>query len=604
MDLQKPKKSRPDTHDQDDSSDYRVNGYGPAGVMDNDDTDPRQELEHEVTVKMDTKRDMSNPSSLQPLVQPPRLMKLSLRRRVSRITAARIPKGIPLDSRQKTRLRYADMVPPVTKETLSELDLERIMQNIQLRVDANFESGLHFLLDLNGEKGRQKKIMTDEYWEALSIEIMMYTYINMNRPRTSEIDMVHVPDMMALMKDTDLFQPRLPIMFETLHGILMTLVPEKDHPSVSQNLDISHLMQQVHKGVLDLVSLSKWLAELLKMHCAPMRDHLADEMAAEIGMGSTQADVGMLVSGLRKLFSMLEMMKLDVANHQLGAFQIILIENTIPFLHDYFSRRIISREFKVDETKAWYQGLQQRIPHSLKEGVNQSFYPLSVLLYGLSEHILQPDEQVKLPEPFDFDTARLWRLRSEVQKIIHVHVCWSILESLLQSLDSKRSYSSQMHASFVMRVAALLEKDNDSKSEPSSLGSRLPNDSSIAMEMARTICAVIGQMDDVSDDILKQVEDAIRKSFADDSTQLQLVRNCVHRQLLQATCEVAQRYVNMTPLEICESQRQHAYLQSSSLDFSFIATKLAHIGVLHWRVWAPLVYVSQPPIVYELSAEP
>jgi hypothetical protein len=99
-------------------------------------------------------------------------------------------------------------------------------------------------------------------------------------------------------------------MFETLHGILMTLVPEKDHPGVSQHLDISHLMQQVHKGVLDLVSLSKWLADLLKMHCAPMRDHLANEMAAEIGTGSTQADVGMLVGGLRKLFSILEMMKL------------------------------------------------------------------------------------------------------------------------------------------------------------------------------------------------------------------------------------------------------------------------------------------------------
>jgi hypothetical protein len=41
-----------------------------------------------------------------------------------------------------------------------------------------------------------------------------------------------------------------------------------------------------------------------------MRDYLADEMAAEIGTGSTQADVGMLVSGLRKLFSILEMMKL------------------------------------------------------------------------------------------------------------------------------------------------------------------------------------------------------------------------------------------------------------------------------------------------------
>jgi hypothetical protein len=217
---------------------------------------------------------------------------------------------------------------------------------------------------------------------------------------------------------------------------------------------------------------------------------------------------------------------------------------------------------------------------------------------------LLSDEQAKLPEPFEFDLARLWRLRSEVQKIINVHICWSILESLFQGLNLKRPFNSKLHSSFVMRISALLEEDKDSKPTPPGLGTRLPNDSCVAMEMARTVCAAIGQVDGISDDILEQVEDAIKKSFASDSVQLQLVRNCVHQQLLQATCEVAQRYVSMTPLEICESQQRQAYLQSSSSDFSFIATKLAHIGVLHWRVWAPLVYVSQASVVHELSAEP
>lgn len=244
------------------------------------------------------------------------------------------------------------------------------------------------------------------------------------------------------------------------------------------------------------------------------------------------------------------------------------------------------------------------MPESLQDGTNRSFYPLSVLLYGLCEQLLLSDEQAKLPEPFEFDLARLWRLRSEVQKIINVHVCWSVLESLFQGLNLKHPLNPRLHSSFVMRISALLEEDKDSKSKPSDLGTRLPNDSCVAMEIARTVCAANGQVDGISDDILQQVEEAIEKSFASDSIQLQLVRNCVHQQLLQATCEVAQRYVGMTPLEICESQRRQAYLQSSSSDFSFIATKLAHIGVLHWRVWAPLVYVPQVSVVHELSAEP
>jgi T-complex protein 11 len=315
MDLQKPKKSRPEArNEQEEKSDYRVNGYKPStGVIDNDDNDPRQDPEHETTAaKLDTNRNTAKPSKLQPLEQAPKLISLPLRCRLlpPRIMAARIPKGIALDSRQINRLRHADMMPPVTKETLSELDLERIMQNVYLRMDANFEPELHFLPDLGGEKGRQKRIMADDYWEALSIEIMIYTYANMNRSQAGEIEIVHVPDLVAMAKDDNLFQPRLPVMFETLHGILMTLVPDRDHASVSQNLDISHLMQQVHKGVLDLVSLSKWLADLLKTHCAPMRDQLADEMAAEIGSGSTHADAAKVISGLRKLFKILELMKL------------------------------------------------------------------------------------------------------------------------------------------------------------------------------------------------------------------------------------------------------------------------------------------------------
>ncbi|OKL58995.1 hypothetical protein UA08_05665 [Talaromyces atroroseus] len=602
MDLQKPKKSRPEArNDQEESPKYRVNGYKSSmGAIDHDGNDPRQDPERETTtVKLDANRNIPKPSKLQPHAPTPRLITLPVRRRIpQRVMAARIPKGIVLDSRQSNRLRYADMMPPVTKETLSELDLERIVQNIHLRMDANFEPELHFLPDLDGEKGRQKRIMADDYWEALSIEIMIYTYANMNRSDAGEIEMVHVPDIVTVVKDDNLFRPRLPVMFETLHGILMTLVPDRDHASVSQNLDVSLLMQQVHKGVLDLVSLSNWLANLLKTHCAPMRDQLVDEMAAEIGSGSTHADAAKVISGLRKLFTILELMKLDVANHQLGSFRIVLIEGTIPFLQDYFSRRINSDKLKIEKVKSWYQAVRQRMSQPTKECANRSFFPLSVLLHGLCELLLcsDPDEHVKFPETFTFDLRRLWQLRSQVQNIIDVYVCWSILGSLIEGICPKYSYSPNMHSSFVMRISALMEEDGENpQTKTSDLGTRLPNDSCIAMEIARTICVAIGQADEVSDDILEQVEELMKKSFTNHSSvQLQLVRDCVHQQLLQATCEIAQRYLTMSPLEICESQRRQAYLQSPTSDFGFIATKLAHIGVLHWRVWAPLVYTNEP----------
>jgi hypothetical protein len=226
----------------------------------------------------------------------------------SHVTAMRIPPGIALDALQIRQLRHAALVPPVTKESLSELDLESIMRNIHLRSDASFEPGLHFRPDLEGEQGKRKKRMAETYWGALRTEIMIYAYLNVNGSQPKDIQTVQIPESETL-KD-GFFRPRLPAMFKTLLEVLQTLVPERDHPSVVAHLDVALLMQQVQHGVLDLVSLATWLAKLLKMHCAPMRDQVADEMVTHITEGSASQDMGRVITGLRTLFNVLEMMKL------------------------------------------------------------------------------------------------------------------------------------------------------------------------------------------------------------------------------------------------------------------------------------------------------
>src|SRR3954468_10101746 len=67
----------------------------------------------------------------------------------------------------------------------------------------------------------------------------------------------------------------------------------------------------VHRmGVADLVKLALWLSQLLKCHCAPMRDEWVDRMVAQISRGNQQGDVGLLVQGIKDLLSVLEAMKL------------------------------------------------------------------------------------------------------------------------------------------------------------------------------------------------------------------------------------------------------------------------------------------------------
>jgi hypothetical protein len=189
----------------------------------------------------------------------------------------------------------------VTKKTLSELDLPCIMSNITLRMDANFDRDLHFKPDLDGEKGKRKRKEAADYWDAMAAEIAIYSFCAANTDAVPE-------------ERTDgtrkTFEPRLPAMFETLQDVIKTLVPTDDHASVTQNLEVSLLMQQIRKGVLDMVSLATWLAALFKTHCAPMRDEWADRMVEQITEGSQSQDPQKIVNGLQTLFAILEAMKL------------------------------------------------------------------------------------------------------------------------------------------------------------------------------------------------------------------------------------------------------------------------------------------------------
>jgi hypothetical protein len=196
-------------------------------------------------------------------------------------------------------LQTAATLPPVTRSTLSELDLNWIMHNVSLRVDVNYDHDLHFM-PIQGPSGEQKRQDAKKYWLALATEFRIYQH------NLTDCDSCRHMEGPAPVT----FKRRLPIMFETLRELLETLVPDRDHPKIVENLDTALLMQQVEKGVLDIVRLSQWIADLLKSHCAPMRDEAADEMASKIEEGCTESSMELIVDGLEKLFGFLEAMKL------------------------------------------------------------------------------------------------------------------------------------------------------------------------------------------------------------------------------------------------------------------------------------------------------
>ncbi|KAF7585924.1 hypothetical protein BBP40_009856 [Aspergillus hancockii] len=499
--------------------------------------------------------------------------------------AMRIPMELSLSGEEQNLLFTAKRYPPVTKSTLSELDLPCIMSNINLRMDANFDRDLHFKPDLDGEKGRRKRKEAADYWEAMATEITIYAFCAAHEPDTTSDDM-DVDQQQS-------FEPRLPAMFDTLQDVLKTLVPERDHPSVTQNLEVSLLMQQIRKGVLNMVGVANWLAALLKTHCAPMRDEWADRMVEQIHSGSRSQNSLEIVRGLQTLFAILEAMKLDVANHQIRAFRVLLIEDTIPFLQEYFRGKIERDNFRVESSRLWYQELREReLSRMIKPAQPDSFWPLQTLFTGLSDFLFQFHHPEGFPEAFIFDSDRLWQLRACLQNLINLDICWSIFQSHIIREKIYVPDPAQTYATFRSRIGSLMDENEDC---PRGSPQWLKNVRCIALEIARLVYDAYYSHTMISDGFIEEIETALEDCVSNESRVFQYFQSSLREKLLVATMGFAKKYLNMSPLAICESQRSHPHspISQQHHDIERISMRLAHMGVLHWRVWAPILYVRE-----------
>ncbi|KAL4888993.1 T-complex protein 11-domain-containing protein [Aspergillus ambiguus] len=592
MDLQKTKEARRDTPaKQEDGSECPLDAYGGKGHSKdspkNDSLNNRDATDSKASTSLHRRRQSakfayddgasrSQLSSL-PITSPDS---------PSPSKAMDIPVALGLGQKEQKLLLSAKRYPPVTKSTLSELDLPCIMSNINLRMDANFDRDLHFKPDLDGEKGRRKRKEATDYWEAMAVEITIYAFCAAHQAGNANEGTARDP--------RQTFEPRLPAMFETLQDVLKTLVPERDHPSIMQNLEVALLMQQIQKGVLDMVGVAKWLAALLKTHCAPMRDEWADRMVTQISTGSQLQDSFEIVQGLQTLFAILEAMKLDVANHQIRAFRVLLIEDTVPFLQEYFRGKMHRDNFRVESARRWYIDLRERELQAMEKPVQtDSFWPITLMFRGISDFLLQFQSPDSFPETFVFDSDRLWQLRACLQNLINLDICWFIFESYIHTQKRYLSAPAQTYATFRSRIGSLMESNDDC---PRGSSRWLKNVRCIALEIARFACAACCGDSMVSDTVIAPIEAALEWHLSNESGLFQFFQNSLREKLLSETFTCAKKYLNMSPLAICESQRHHPQpsgLQQQHHDIERISMRLAHMGVLHWKVWAPILYVRE-----------
>jgi len=331
--------------------------------------------------------------------------------------AAASPCFAPLSPAQVQQAQRQLLMPPVNLQSMHEIDLHEVLKNPQLRHDILFDPQLQFRPNLDGERGRRKKLQAENYWRFIKREIRALL-AGSYRLRYSSRNLENSP---------------IGVMFQALKSILLSLVSAKDQATVESALDIKILMQQLAGQCFDFLVFADWIAGALKMHCAPMRDAWVDKMKRTFhgavsalsapSAGAPGADVDGLVDGLRMLFSILEAMKLDVANHQIRILRPLLCSTAVSFEREYFMNAMKKGRFSLMMALLWFRR-NSIMCHSRDTK--------HVLDYAVV-HLLSCSHMcTEFPNTLGFDHPRLVVLRADIRHLVCTKVCEILYKQMVR----------------------------------------------------------------------------------------------------------------------------------------------------------------------------
>ncbi|KAI0345793.1 Tcp11-domain-containing protein [Trametopsis cervina] len=273
--------------------------------------------------------------------------------------------------------------PPINRETLKELDLEAILRNPQLRHDLLFDPGLQFRPTFSP----RKRNIAESYWVAIVRELengCTCTTLDANgkpierrcvcssipMPVDKPIRAYTASGSFSTVRMPSRLKPLLTELLEVLVSIIQPVVEPRPsapvpatstpppttpsapltalhpvllHPHYQQNashvsylrsiLDIDLIQQEIGHGLFDPSGVFQAIGDIIRCYCAPMRDHAVDQMvglAKSCGPGGTGTKND-AVRAIRMCFEIMELMKLDVANHQLQTLRPYLVHSAAQF---------------------------------------------------------------------------------------------------------------------------------------------------------------------------------------------------------------------------------------------------------------------------------
>lgn len=148
-----------------------------------------------------------------------------------------------------------------------------------------------------------------------------------------------------LNQEPPVFTQALSLMEEVKENMLLLLLPHHNslRAQINEVLDLDLIKQQANHGILDISRLAQFVVNVLSKLCAPARD----EQVKKILQNQDIVDL------FKEVFSLMDAMKVDMANFQLQTIKPHLVQQSIEYERKKFKDYLQSNPAGLMSTRVW-----------------------------------------------------------------------------------------------------------------------------------------------------------------------------------------------------------------------------------------------------------
>ncbi|XP_067358356.1 T-complex protein 11-like protein 1 [Channa argus] len=236
---------------------------------------------------------------------------------------------------------------------------------------------------------RVKEIMHKAFWDCLEAQL-----------KEEPPSYGHAIKLLAEIKET-LLSFLLPG-----HGRL--------HSNIEEVLDLPLIQQQAEKGALDISGLSQFIVGMMGSLCAPCRDKDINKLK----------EITEIVPLLKAIFSVLDVMKVDMANFAVSSIRPHLMQQSVEYERNKFQEFLEKQPNALDYTKKWLEDTVKYIREARNDGSSAaSSDPFSLLPHNVHNHaylrLLKWDHASDpFPETVLMDQVRFQEMQQEVSRLV------------------------------------------------------------------------------------------------------------------------------------------------------------------------------------------